>query len=116
MRNNGDIDRVIEVVNLKLDNYVHNEETKYLSKIESLENEKHLHKQDYDEMANEYEGFVSQLIKEKKKLLEGSRHIILLFKDINNILFRMKNNKFSTNDLRVLSGFTLYRLNKEKNN
>ncbi len=56
---------------------------------------------EYDSLIQVYDTVIDDLS-------HGSEYVIELIKDINNVLFRMKNGEFSSKDLNLVSGFTLH--------
>ncbi|MCA1066060.1 hypothetical protein QTG56_25785 (plasmid) [Rossellomorea sp. AcN35-11] len=73
----------------------------------------------YDRQEKRNEEETNKIIREYETLIEvydatikeasrGTEYIIELIKDINNVLFRMRNGVFTTKDLNLICGFTLY--------
>lgn len=57
----------------------------------------------YEILIEEYDAVVNDVS-------AGSEYVIELIKDINNVLFRMRNDVFSSKDLDLVCGFTLHEL------
>jgi hypothetical protein len=55
----------------------------------------------YDSLIQDYDAAL-------KDAFDGAEYVIELIKDINNVLFRMRNKEFATKDLNLVCGFTLY--------
>lgn len=67
-----------------------------------------------EEQINKITGMYESLIQDYdatiKEVSDGVEYVIELIKDINNVLFRLRNDEFSSKDLNLVSGFTLYEL------
>lgn len=105
---NQDVDRVYNLVDKRLDSYIHFEKQHLESQKGILEDRLKQKEVTFDKMKAEYDDFIDQLVFERDEVLLGSEYVIELIKDINKVLFRMKNNLFSMKDLNLISGFTLY--------
>ena len=108
LSNSSEFEKVYTMIDGKLDSYIRGERKQLEDKNLLLE-EKIKQKEDiFKKMTIEYEDFIKSLIQKRDELLVGVDYVIELIKDINTILFRMKNELFTTKDLNLVSGFTLY--------
>ncbi|WP_078544785.1 hypothetical protein [Litchfieldia alkalitelluris] len=63
-----------------------------------------------DEVIATYDVLIEEYDTNVKDLSAASEYVIELIKDINNVLFRMRNGVFSSKDLNLVCGFTLHEL------
>lgn len=97
-----------------LSNFVQNERTKYESTIHRLEENNQELKTNMEELNNEYHEFSTSLIADRDEILQQSQNVVDLLKDLNTLLFRIHNKGLATQDLDILTGFTLYELQGNK--
>lgn len=60
------------------------------------------------EIENAYNSLIQDYDAILKEASDGTEYVIELIKDINNVLFRMRNDEFTSKDLNLVCGFTLY--------
>lgn len=101
-------DSLITTVDTRLDNYLQNERVDYKKQVAILEDKLNQTEQSVRELTDDYDAMIDELIKDRDQLMEGAVYVIQLIKDINILLYRIKNKLFSTKDLNLVSGFTLY--------
>jgi hypothetical protein len=63
---------------------------------------------------NEYQALLDDINTETIELEQVTNYLTEFLSEINIILFRINNNQFSISDLRFLTGFTIYELEKDK--
>lgn len=95
-------------------NYIQNERTKYESTIHRLEESNQELKTKMEELNNEYQNFNTSLIADRDDILQQSQNVVDLLKDLNTLLFRIHNKGLTTQDLDILTGFTLYEVQGNK--
>lgn len=66
--------------------------------------------EEINKITGEYELLVQAYQDNLDEALIGIEYVIELIKDINNVLFRVRNKVFSSRDLDLVSGFTLHEL------
>ncbi|MFC4322946.1 hypothetical protein [Litchfieldia salsa] len=106
--NSNDFQSLSTNINESLADYFHKEKHHLETKISLLKSRLNRQDEKFNILVNTYEDAISELEKENDELSKGSEYVIELIKDINKLLFRMKNRVFSTKDLNIVSGFTLY--------
>lgn len=57
-----------------------------------------------------YDSLIQEYDENLMDVSAGAEYVIELIKDINNVLFRMRNGEFSSKDLDLVCGFTLHEL------
>lgn len=62
------------------------------------------------EIEDVYNSLIQDFDAMLKDASDGAEYVITLIKDINNVLFRIRNNEFTSKDLNLVCGFTLYEL------
>lgn len=95
-------------------NFIQNERTKYESTIHRLEESNQELKTKMEELNNEYQNFNTSLIADRDDILQQSQNVVDLLKDLNTLLFRIHNKGLTTQDLDILTGFTLYEVQGNK--
>lgn len=93
-----------------LNTFVQNDRTKYEAKIYNLEEKISEMELTMESVTKEYDHFIQKQLIERDEILQESQFIVDLLKDLNTLLFRTHNNGISTQDLDILTGFTLYQL------
>lgn len=71
-------------------------------------------KKQIDRVTATYEDLIEEYDANVRDLSDGSEYVIELIKDINNVLFRIRNGVFSSKDLDLVCGFTLHELRGRK--
>ncbi|WP_349288083.1 hypothetical protein, partial [Pseudoalteromonas sp. BZP1] len=94
----------------KMSEYFEKEKTqlelKYKLIKSSFDRQERRHQKELDQVEEEYEALWNEYDETLTETLAGVEYIIELVKDINNVLFRMRNQAFSSRDLDLVSGFT----------
>ncbi|WP_282156009.1 hypothetical protein [Cytobacillus gottheilii] len=112
---------ISQLVDKRLGDFLQNERANYKSEIRSLkdqleqsnDNAKHMNTE-FKSVIADHQQFLDQLMVENKETLLELGYLIQLLKDINMLLFRKFNGKFTRKDLNILTGFTLYELQGNK--
>lgn len=108
LSNNREVDRIYSLVDDRLNSYLQSEKQDLLKQISSLQGEINEKDRASKKVLDEFDDFANQLVEERDEILKGIEYVIDLIKDINTVLFRMKNGLFTKRDLNFVSGFTLY--------
>ncbi len=101
---------VYHLIDKRLGDFLQNERTEYKSEIKSLQDQLEKVNENTELITEKYDQFTGELIEERDELLRELEYLIQLLKDINMLLFRKFNGQFSTRDLNILTGFTLYEM------
>ncbi|MBD8067866.1 hypothetical protein [Bacillus sp. PS06] len=96
----------------RLDHFFLAEKHQLETKISMLKARLNRQDEKFNILVNTYEDAIGELEKENEELSKGAEYVIELIKDINKVLYRMKNGVFTTKDLNLVSGFTLYEKRK----
>ncbi|MDC3424248.1 hypothetical protein NC797_06965 [Aquibacillus sp. 3ASR75-11] len=107
---NKEFQQFYTMIEERLERYLDREKRQLETKVSVLKSQLKRQEKEYDTLIGEYETFIDGVAEEIREFEEGVEFIIDLIKDINTVLFRMKNGLFSTKDLNLVSGFTLYKL------
>lgn len=108
--NHHEFEKIYSMIEQRLERYLQSERHQLETKVSLLKDRLNRKGKELDETYNEYDRFIDSLLIEREELVEGIDFVIDLIKDINTVLFRIKNRLFSTKDLNLVSGFTLYEL------
>ena len=108
--NRMEFEQIYSMIDGKLERHIRIEKHQLETKVSLLWDRLGRNEKKTDETAAAYDEFINQLMDEREELLQGYDYVVDLIKDVNTLLFRMKNGLFSTKDLNLLSGFTLFEL------
>ncbi|WP_163537325.1 hypothetical protein [Gracilibacillus sp. YIM 98692] len=111
---NSDALQIYGMIEDKLDRHLEREKKQLQTKVSVLKDRLKRKDKDHHKATEKYENFIDSLLNRRQDLIEGLEFIISLIKDINIILYRMRNGVFSTKDLNILSGFTIFQLENKK--
>ncbi|RHW41977.1 hypothetical protein D1B31_04855 [Neobacillus notoginsengisoli] len=96
----------------KMTDYFEKDKMQLQTKYALIQNRYHRLERKSEEKINEIEGAYNSLIQDYdiivKDLSAGAEYVIELIKHINNVLFRLRNEEFTSKDLDLVCGFTLY--------
>lgn len=111
--NRREFEQIYSMVENKLERHFLIEKHQLETKVSLLQDRLGRNDNKKNKTILEYEGFIDQLMNEREELVQGYGFVVDLIKDINTLLFRMRNGIFSTKDLNLLSGFTLFELQEK---
>ncbi|MCM3588893.1 hypothetical protein M3182_25035 [Mesobacillus maritimus] len=96
----------------KVTDYFEKDKKQLETKFTLIQNQYNRLQAKSDEKINKITEMYESLILDYDEILkdasDGAEYVIELIKDINNVLFRMRNEEFTSKDLNLVCGFTLY--------
>jgi len=96
----------------KVTDYFEKDKKQLETKFTLIQNQYNRLQTKSDEKINKITEMYESLILDYDEILkdasDGAEYVIELIKDINNVLFRMRNEEFTSKDLNLVCGFTLY--------
>ncbi|MCM3216712.1 hypothetical protein M3612_19685 [Niallia taxi] len=92
----------------KLERHLAIEKNQLETKVFLLKDKLKRTKESYEQTEEESKKLIEHILMERTEILEHVDYIAELIKDITTLLFRLANGIFSTKDLNIISGFTIY--------
>ncbi len=108
-----ELDDFYQRLDERLERFTTQEKRILETKVSVLQDRLTRQNKDFEDLVNEYEEIIKLFKETNEELIQGTDYVIHLIKDINTLLFRVHNNVFTTKDLNIISGFTLFEQREE---